>query len=65
MKGETKFGKVQDCTGFTSPAILSGIFVTAFLLVGLSIALTAIMDIKTPNRFENRNSKPLTFTTQD
>ncbi|KAG5667297.1 hypothetical protein PVAND_015283 [Polypedilum vanderplanki] len=59
------FGTPMDCIGVTSPAIIAGIFTTSILLIVLSIALTAIMDIHTPNRFENRNSKQLTFTIQE
>ncbi|CRL07970.1 CLUMA_CG020835, isoform A [Clunio marinus] len=65
LKGENKFSKAFDCVGIVSPAIVSGIFVTFILGIVLSIAITAILDIKTPNKFENRSSKQLTFTVQE
>lgn len=61
----TQFGRVYECVGFMSPAILSGIFVTFLLAIALAFALTAILDIKTPNKFESRSSKQLTFTVQE
>ncbi|KAL7011712.1 hypothetical protein ACKWTF_014397 [Chironomus riparius] len=65
LDGAERFGRAYDCTGFMTVPILSGIFVTSILLIALTIGMTAILDIKTPNRFENRNSKPLTFTVQE
>ncbi|CAO1435343.1 unnamed protein product [Diamesa serratosioi] len=65
MNGETQFSKAYDCVGFMSAPILSGIFVTFLMAFGMTIAITAILDIKPPNRFENRCSKQLTFTVQD
>lgn len=65
LEGTPKFGRVYECVGFMTPAILSGIFITSMLAVALALALTAIMDIKPPNRFESRSSKQLTFTVQE
>jgi hypothetical protein len=62
---EIKFGKPYDCVGIVTPTILAGLFVTTIVGIVLSIALSAIMDIKTPNKFENRASKQLTFTVQE
>ncbi|XP_053658375.1 uncharacterized protein LOC128707448 [Anopheles marshallii] len=65
LDGKTKFDSAWDCVGFTTAPILSGIFVTSFMLIGLTIAIIAILDIKTPNRFESRTGKQLTFTVQE
>jgi Vacuolar ATP synthase subunit S1 (ATP6S1) len=60
-----KFGQPYDCVGIMTPAIVSGIFVTFILGIALCIAITAILDIKPPNKFESRSSKQLTFTVQE
>lgn len=60
-----KFSKPYDCVGIMTPGIISGIFVAFILGTALTIAITAILDIKTPNRFESRSSKQLTFTVQE
>uniref|UniRef100_A0A182QRR7 Vacuolar H+ ATPase AC45 accessory subunit n=1 Tax=Anopheles farauti TaxID=69004 RepID=A0A182QRR7_9DIPT len=65
LEGKTKFDSAWDCIGFTTAPILSGIFVTSFMLIGLTVAIIAIMDIKPPNRFESRTGKQLTFTVQE
>ena len=65
LNGATKFSRAYDCTGFMSAPILSGLFIASILLFVLTIAITAILDIKTPTRFENRHSKPLTFNVQE
>lgn len=65
LEGSTKFGSAWDCIGFTTAPIWSGIFVTTIMAVGLSIAICAILDIKSPNRFESRAGKQLTFTVQE
>lgn len=65
LEENTKFGSAWDCIGFTTAPIWSGIFVTSFMAVGLSIAICAILDIKPPNRFESRTGKQLTFTVQE
>uniref|UniRef100_A0AAG5CUD1 Vacuolar H+ ATPase AC45 accessory subunit n=1 Tax=Anopheles atroparvus TaxID=41427 RepID=A0AAG5CUD1_ANOAO len=65
LEGKTKFDSAWDCVGFTTAPILSGIFVTSFMLIGLTIAILAILDIKPPNRFESRTGKQLTFTVQE
>ncbi|XP_058130702.1 uncharacterized protein LOC131287893 [Anopheles ziemanni] len=65
LEGKTKFDSAWDCVGFTTAPILSGIFVTSFMLIGLTVAILAILDIKPPNRFESRTGKQLTFTVQE
>lgn len=63
---ETKFSRPYDCVGIVTPPILAGIFVTTIIGFVLAVALSAIMDIKTPNKFENRStSKQLSFTVQE
>lgn len=65
LGGALKFSDAFDCVGVLTPGIASGIFVTAIIGIGLTIAITAILEIKTPNKFENRSSKQLTFTVQE
>jgi hypothetical protein len=65
LGGATKFGDAFDCIGVLTPGIASGIFVTTIIGIALTIAITAILDIKTPNKFENRSSKQLSFTVQE
>lgn len=65
LQGVTRFSKAYDCIGVMSPGIMSGIFVTFILGIALTIAITAILDIKAPNKFESRSSKQLTFTVQE
>lgn len=65
LAGVNKFSRAYDCVGFFSGAILSGIFVTFILGTVLAIGITCILDIKTPNKFESRSSKQLTFTVQE
>lgn len=65
LPGDIKFEPAVDCVGFMSAPILSGLFVTSICLIILGISLTAILDIKTPNRFENSRSKQLTFAVQE
>lgn len=57
-----KFDAASDCVNFTTVPIWSGIFVTALLGVGLIIALIAIMDIKTMDKFDNQKTKQLSIT---
>lgn len=59
------FGIAYDCVGFFTVPIWSGIFVTFILLFLLTIALTAIAEIKPPNRFESKSGAQLTFTVQE
>lgn len=61
----TKFGRVYECVGILTPSIASGIFVTFIIAIGLTIAISAIMNIKPPNKFETKGSKQLTFTVQE
>lgn len=65
MNGAKSFGDAFDCIGFTTAPIWSGLFVSFIMLLGASIAICAILDIKPPNRFENNRNKQLTFTIQE
>uniref|UniRef100_T1PIH6 Lysosome-associated membrane glycoprotein (Lamp) n=1 Tax=Musca domestica TaxID=7370 RepID=T1PIH6_MUSDO len=65
LDGAERFGDVYDCIGFTTAPIWAGVLVTLFLVGILSIGILALMDIKTPNRFESSRSKQLTFTVQE
>lgn len=65
LNGRRKFGDVYDCVGFISAPILAGLLVTAFLLGILSIGITAMLSMHTPNRFESSRNKQLTFTAQE
>ena len=65
LNGASEFGDVYDCVGFTTAPIWAGVLVSLFLGGILSIGIVALMDIKTPNRFESSRSKQLTFTVQE
>lgn len=60
-----KFRDSYDCTGFTSPAIWAGLFITFLLLFILSTAITYIMDIRTMDRFDDPKGKTITITASD
>ncbi|XP_055385139.1 uncharacterized protein LOC129614516 [Condylostylus longicornis] len=64
-EGVGKFSDAYDCVDFTTVPIWSGIFVTALITGVTFIGILALMDIKTPNRFESSRSKQLTFTVQE
>ncbi|EDW14353.1 uncharacterized protein LOC6572786 isoform X1 [Drosophila mojavensis] len=65
LNGRKEFGDVYDCVGFITSPILAGLLVTAFLLGILSLGITAMLSIHTPNRFESSRNKQLTFTVQE
>lgn len=65
MNGSKRFGYPYDCVGFTSAPIWSGICVTAFIFSVVLLGLLCILEIKTPNKFENNRGKQLTFTVQE
>lgn len=60
-----KFDDANDCVPFTTVPIWSGLFITAILGLGLIIALSAIMDIKTMDKFDNHKTKNLVITVSD
>lgn len=57
-----KFDDAYDCVPFTTGPIWSGLFVTFILAVGLVVALNAIVNIKTMDKFDNHKTKQLTVT---
>ncbi|XP_064552756.1 uncharacterized protein VhaAC45RP [Drosophila montana] len=65
LNGRTEFGDVYDCVGFISAPILAGLLVVFFLLGILSLGISAMLSIHTPNRFESSRNKQLTFTVQE
>lgn len=65
LGSEDRFSDAYDCIGFTTVPIWSGIFVSFLILIGTGIGINAIMEIKTPTRFESSRSKQLTFTVQE
>ncbi|XP_050305099.1 uncharacterized protein LOC126742498 isoform X2 [Anthonomus grandis grandis] len=60
-----RFGDANDCVPFTTAPIWSGLFVTTILGLGLIVALTALMDIKTMDKFDNQATKNLGITVMD
>ncbi|XP_030370200.1 uncharacterized protein LOC115620868 isoform X1 [Scaptodrosophila lebanonensis] len=65
LNGKKSFGEVYDCVGFTSTPILSGLLVVSFLIAILTLGISAMLSIHTPNRFESSRNKQLTFTVQE
>ncbi|KAJ8923763.1 hypothetical protein NQ315_010345 [Exocentrus adspersus] len=60
----TKFSDAYDCVGFTSVPIWSGIFVTAVLLLIMTLGITMMMDIKTMDRFDDAKGKTITVNAE-
>lgn len=57
---EFKFGDSWDCVGFTSPGILTGLFlVFIFIFIG-AYGVTWMMDIRTMDRFDDPKGKTIT-----
>ncbi|XP_044745995.1 V-type proton ATPase subunit S1-like [Coccinella septempunctata] len=54
---QQQFGAAFDCVGFVTIPICSGIFVIAILLIILFCGIIAMMDIETPDRFDDPNGK--------
>lgn len=65
LNGATRFSDAYDCVGFMTAPIWSGIFVSAILLLVLTIGIIMILDIKTISFENSRSSKQLTFTVQE
>lgn len=56
----TQFGDSWDCVGFTSPGILTGLFlVSIFIFIG-AYGITWMMDIRTMDRFDDPKGKTIT-----
>lgn len=49
----TRFGDANDCTGFTSIGIWSGLIVSFLLLGIMTLGLSWILDIRTMDRFDD------------
>lgn len=60
-----RFDDAYDCVPFTTGPIWSGLFVTSILAIGLIVALTAIGNIKTMDKFDNHRTKQLSITVFD
>ncbi|XP_060528513.1 uncharacterized protein LOC132703344 [Cylas formicarius] len=60
-----KFGDAYDCVPFMTVPIWSGLFITSILGLALVVALTALMDIKTLDKFDNYKTKNLSITVFD
>ncbi|XP_043266875.1 uncharacterized protein [Venturia canescens] len=56
-----KFGDAYDCVGFMSIPIWAGIFVTAILAIIMTWGLTMVMDIRTPDRYDDPKGKTITI----
>lgn len=56
----SRFGDSWDCVGFTSPGILTGLFlVFIFIFIG-AYGVTWMMDIRTMDRFDDPKGKTIT-----
>lgn len=60
-----KFGDSWDCVGFTSPAILTGLFlVVIFISIG-ALGITWMLDMRTMDRFDDPKGKTITVSTTE
>jgi len=57
--------KVVHCTGYFTPGILAGLFVTFLLIIILIIGLGWIMDIRTMDKFDDPKGKTITINASD
>lgn len=58
-----KFGDAWNCVGFTTPGILTGLFlVFIFIFIG-SYGITWMLDIRTMDRFDDPKGKTITVNT--
>uniref|UniRef100_W8BR83 V-type proton ATPase subunit S1/VOA1 transmembrane domain-containing protein n=1 Tax=Ceratitis capitata TaxID=7213 RepID=W8BR83_CERCA len=51
--GDFMFKDAWTCEGFTSPAIISGLFVTAILLGILFLGIGMLMSVQAPTKYDN------------
>lgn len=65
MESTERFSDSFDCVGFTSVPIWSGMFITSIMILGLSMSITMILDIKTMDRFDGNRSRQLTITVSE
>uniref|UniRef100_A0A2M4A0D4 Putative vacuolar atp synthase subunit s1 n=1 Tax=Anopheles triannulatus TaxID=58253 RepID=A0A2M4A0D4_9DIPT len=54
-----RFGDSWDCVGFTSPGILSGLFLILIFIVIGSYGISWMMDIRTMDRFDDPKGKTI------
>ncbi|XP_055637995.1 V-type proton ATPase subunit S1 [Toxorhynchites rutilus septentrionalis] len=60
-----RFGDSWDCVGFTSPGILTGLFLVAiFIFIG-AYGIVWMMDIRTMDRFDDPKGKTIIVTAAD
>jgi V-type H+-transporting ATPase S1 subunit len=59
-----QFSDAYDCVGFTTVPIWSGLFVTAILLIIMTIGITMMMDIRTMDRFDDVKGKTITINAE-
>lgn len=59
------FGDAWSCTGFFSPAILSGLFVVVIMLMIVFTGICWMMDINTMDRFDDPKGKTITINATD
>lgn len=57
-----KFDDPWNCTGFFSPAILSGLFVVTIMLMIVFTGICWMMDINTMDRFDDPKGKSITIS---
>jgi len=67
VKGEKlrKFSGAYNCVGFFTIEILTGIFVTIILALGLFMGISMILSIQTPERFDDPKGTTITVTAQE
>ncbi|XP_053960244.1 V-type proton ATPase subunit S1-like [Anastrepha ludens] len=54
-----KFKDAWTCEGFVSPAIISGLFITAILLAILSVGISMLLSVQSPTAFETEGGPML------
>jgi len=64
-KAISKFGRPNDCVGFFSIPIWSGIFCSIILVAVLTFGITMIMGINTMDRFDDPKGKSISVNTSE
>lgn len=62
---EFRFGDAWDCVGFTSPGILTGLFLVAIFIIIGAYGISWMMDIRTMDRYDDPKGKTITVTAAD
>lgn len=60
-KALDRFGNAFHCINFTSPSILSGLFVIFIVIIMLAISICCLMDVRSVDRFEDPHGPALTI----